>query len=213
MTFPCDEGSKPLTRPGSSDECCCEARAVAPGRSGDRRGSAGEAAGEPVAAAAEHLVVRRVVVRRVVVDGGAAPAAPIAPQRAQRPPCAADQARAPLLVAPATDAAGIGGPRLAARAVGAGVDQPPAADAAPPHTNPSTRAGSGRFSTASTAMHSAMIASFGVRVVRLVEPPAAAAVAGDRVRRVLVQLGDVGQLEPAFRDRGVQPRATPGSCG
>ena len=132
-------------------------------------------------------MVRRVVVRRVVVE-----VVQLQRRRSRRSGRsgrpARRQARAPFLVAPAADAPGVGGARLAARAVGAGVEQPPAADAAPLHTNPSTRAGSGWFSTASTAMHSAMIASFGVRVVRLVQPPAAAAVAGDRVRRVLVQL-------------------------
>ena len=73
------------------------------------------------------------------------------------------------------------------------------------HTNPSTRAGSGRFDRLDRH------AQRDNRVVRgagvwLVEPPPAAPVARDRVRGVLVQFGDVRELEPALDHRGVQPR-------
>jgi hypothetical protein len=96
------------------------------------RYSAGEAAGEPVTAAAQHHVVGRVVVRRVVVavvqlqrfDAAAVPA-PAA--------LCGGQPRAALLVAAATDTAGVRGPRLAGRAVGAGVERPAPADAGPAH--------------------------------------------------------------------------------
>jgi hypothetical protein len=85
-----------------------------------------------VTAAAQHHVIRRVIVRRIMV----------AVMQLQRPgPTAAGaaatlrgrQACAAFLVAASTDAARVGGARLARRAVGTGVDQAPAADATPLH--------------------------------------------------------------------------------
>jgi integrase len=75
------------------------------------------------------------------------------------------QGRAALLVRPPAHPARVRRARLAARAVAPRVEQASTADAAASHTNPSTRVGSGWVSTASTAMHRAMIASLGV------EPP------------------------------------------
>ena len=118
-----------------------------------------------------------------------------------------DQARAPLLVAAAADPPGIRGARLAARAVGTGVEQAAAGEAAALHTNPQH---SCRFRPLLDGVDRHAQGDDRVvrrRPVRLVEPPAATAVTGDRVRRVLVQLRQVRQLPPPSRDRRVQPGA------